>query len=77
MELSGVNCNLYCVMAFYALVSVLVGAESSVFRRKKLPELDEEDNGLNPEEGAAVFSSSWLPEKKRKYSPYISKLFDL
>ncbi|KAG6536195.1 hypothetical protein ZIOFF_001244 [Zingiber officinale] len=36
--------------------SVLVGAESSVFR-KKLPELDEEDE-QDPEEGAAVFSAS-------------------
>ncbi|XP_042437905.1 nucleolar complex protein 2 homolog isoform X2 [Zingiber officinale] len=44
--------------------SVLVGAESSVFR-KKLPELDEEDE-QDPEEGAAVFSASWLPEKKKK-----------
>lgn len=76
MELSGINCNLYCVVALYALVSVLVGAESSVFR-KKLPELDEEDNEPDPEEGAAVFSSSWLPEKKKKYSSYFSKLFDL
>lgn len=60
-------------MALYALVSVLVGAESSVFR-KKLPELDEEDE-QDPEEGAAVFSASWLPEKKKKYSPYMSKFF--
>ncbi|WOK97001.1 nucleolar complex protein [Canna indica] len=44
--------------------SVLVGSESSRFK-SKLPELDDEDNDGDSEEGAAVFSSSWLPEKKK------------
>lgn len=52
---------------FSSIVSVLVGAESSVFG-SKIPELDDEDEGGDTEEGAAVFSSSWLPEKKR-YGP--------
>ncbi|XP_020094392.1 nucleolar complex protein 2 homolog [Ananas comosus] len=44
--------------------SVLVGAESSVFA-KKLSDVKEEDSEKDAEEGAAVFSSSWLPEKKK------------
>ena len=39
--------------------SVLVGEESSVFG-KEMSDSDEEDARKN-EEGAAVFSSSWLP----------------
>ncbi|GAB2291009.1 Nucleolar Complex 2 protein [Dionaea muscipula] len=41
--------------------SVLVGAESSVFE-KNIVESNEENDAPN-EEGAAVFSSSWLPGK--------------
>lgn len=41
--------------------SVLVGSESSVFGRKKLVESDEENDA--GDDGAAVFSSSWLPGK--------------
>ncbi|CAL9171508.1 unnamed protein product [Musa hybrid cultivar] len=52
--------------------SVLVGAESSLFGSKK-PELDNEDDGGDVEEGAAVFSSSWLPEKKSKEKKKSSK----
>ena len=48
----------------FSIVSVLVGAESSLFG-SKIPELDYEADGGDVEEGAAVFSSSWLPEKKR------------
>ncbi|XP_038972851.1 nucleolar complex protein 2 homolog [Phoenix dactylifera] len=44
---------------------VLVGAESSVFANK-LSEMREQDDDGDVEEGAAVFSSSWLPEKKSK-----------
>ncbi|KAI9092574.1 hypothetical protein K1719_027702 [Acacia pycnantha] len=45
--------------------SVLVGEESSVFG-SKIPESDEDDDGRRNEEGASVFSSSWLPGKGSK-----------
>jgi len=45
--------------------SVIVGAESSVFE-KKLAESDEENDGAG-DDGAAVFSSSWLPGKESRY----------
>ncbi|PKA47668.1 Nucleolar complex protein 2 like [Apostasia shenzhenica] len=45
--------------------SIFVGAESSVFGSKFSVNNDEEIEG-NEEEGATVFSSSWMPEKKPK-----------
>ncbi|KAL5993354.1 Nucleolar Complex 2 protein [Asimina triloba] len=44
--------------------SVLVGAESSVFG-SKVKEIDEEDDTENLKEGAAAFSSSWLPGRNK------------
>ncbi|KAG2671344.1 hypothetical protein I3843_14G127900 [Carya illinoinensis] len=51
--------------------SVLVGEHSSVFTRK-IPESDEEDVTAN-EEGASVFSSSWLPGSDSKAKPKETK----
>ncbi|GLT76566.1 hypothetical protein SLA2020_482190 [Shorea laevis] len=50
--------------------SVLVGEKSSIFESKmgKIPESDEEDDTRN-DEGAAVFSSSWLPGNDSKVKP--------
>lgn len=53
--------------------SVLVGEESSKFGNE-MSESDEEDAGKNVE-GAAVFSSSWLPGNDSKYGSFF--LFSL
>ncbi|XP_054800533.1 nucleolar complex-associated protein 2-like [Prosopis cineraria] len=45
--------------------SVLVGEECSVFG-SKISESDEDDDARKNEEGASVFSSSWLPGKGSK-----------
>jgi len=51
-----------------------VGEESSKFGNK-ISESDEEDARKN-EEGAAVFSSSWLPGNESKYDyPFIFYFF--
>lgn len=52
--------------------SVLVGTESSVFG-SKLSEVGEEDDSGGDDVGAAVFSSSWLPERKAKAKKEKSK----
>ncbi|KAJ4980745.1 hypothetical protein NE237_031582 [Protea cynaroides] len=46
--------------------SVIVGAHSSVFGRKKSETDDEDEDVQDEEEGAAVFSSSWLPGSSTK-----------
>ncbi|XP_040995041.1 nucleolar complex protein 2 homolog isoform X2 [Juglans microcarpa x Juglans regia] len=51
--------------------SVLVGEHSSVFTRR-ISESDEEDVTVN-EEGASVFSSSWLPGSDSKAKPEETK----
>ncbi|ERN11821.1 nucleolar complex protein 2 homolog isoform X2 [Amborella trichopoda] len=44
--------------------SVLVGETGASFSSKEITKLEEEDKGMGKEEGAAVFSSSWLPGGK-------------
>ncbi|XP_048324867.2 nucleolar complex-associated protein 2 [Ziziphus jujuba] len=48
--------------------SVLVGEKSSIFGTK-IPESDEDEGDSRNEEGAAVFSSSWLPGGDPKARP--------
>lgn len=56
----------FCFSDCLKCCSVIVGEKSSVFGRDA-PASDEEDDTMN-EQGAAVFSSSWLPgEKKYRY----------
>lgn len=52
--------------------SVLVGAASSVFS-SRLSEIKEDEDGGDDEEATAVFSSTWLPEKKSEVTKEKSK----
>nr|AQX44083.1 nucleolar complex protein 2-like protein [Dendrobium officinale] len=53
--------------------SVLVGSESSVFSTK-FSEADQQAYEGDEEEGAAAFSSSWMPDKKSKSTKQKPKL---
>lgn len=58
---------------FFVNPSVLVGEKSSIFGTK-IPESDEDEGDSRNEEGAAVFSSSWLPGGDPKYGHQIRSL---
>lgn len=53
--------------------SVLVGENSSVFGDQHSS--DEEDSGTKHEQGATIFSSSWLPGSDSKYGYWFYWIF--
>ena len=56
------------------IYSVLVGEGSSIFGRKIQESDEEDDDDAKNQEGASVFSSSWLPGKGSKYDSFNSTL---
>lgn len=54
--------------------SVLVGENTIVFGNKASEMNEDEDDDVENEKGAAIFSSSWLPGGESRYIPLLTSL---